>query len=1857
MQSNNIKQGLTLLFFFVFSTQNILALPLNYTGGSINLTNGSIESFEVSDLTTDTNSHIYFDADFSGQHILHDTINISGTYNGSLDIGGINIINDGQASGFIQLFNGDTHPNFNNFNAYTNARQYKFIADANDPSKINIVSPDKDLIEAISADKPIKNIALTNSLVTSGDLGATSATGSSLLITGNGHGIDGNKNKGITVSAGDSIYMGNVGSFNEDGTIKNSYSNFEIQTPFGKGYATAFNNEGTAIIENSIVSDNKNINNVTASNPTSYAYGGAVYNKGNLIINNSYFANNTAEMTSLTNGFQPIGGALFNGTLGVVEINNSIFEDNHLISPYRGAGAFGGAFANEGLATIRNSTFKNHSIVSSSTNGGAIYDNYSKGLTIIGSTFENNAVKTNSTGSGASGGAIYTSGAKMNIYNSIFKNNSADSRAFAGTSGYASAYGGAINAFSGTLKFINTSFLDNLAIGQDALRTGGGAVYVGSNAQLYFVADGGNTIVKGNKAGSETDLGNIAIDVRGRGTSSNPQPFYIDASNGGKVVFDDKINATYAYTAINFNSNTLDGTGTSVWTPKGGEIYINEEILTKPASYDLTYNINGGIVKLGASSQSAADGNAILNPDGNLGRGTLAIKNGIISLANNTIGQASWNNIKATTNAQIHIDADFANATNDTVLLGTLSSSGTLYLTGLNIMSDGDIKQLKLFAPKSGTSLYAPTLSAVNAYTNDFKYALTANTSTKGLFDVKRTAATAKGGLYDAVYDSSAMRSYSTSEDITLGYSLGNMGGSTNALLTMLVNNHNIDGNTLNGITVASGKTLNIFDVGNTQDGQSNGFHNFDGTVVDNKGGSNIYHSVFSTNNNTVIKNGSTGILNINDAVFKNNTAATQGAAINNTATANIFGSAFTGNTSATGGAIYNTGTMNIVNTSFSNNTATGDGGAIYNTGTLTINANAKDINFKGNTADGASNAIALAGNGTLNLNVFEGNKIIFDDTVTALASNIININKDTLAGLASNGEIILNNNFGGNGAQVNLYGGILKVGKDNYLADNNLNLEGGILDLRNGQTGILNLTSLNSKAAAKLYIDINKAGTDTINTTNATGEITLAGLNVLEDIAGGNYTIFSDAAPTIIGSKTFTNNTAYEITAGSQAGTIDITDLGSYNGLSAALEDNGALRSFSATEDVYIAKDLPAFNGTASELTIFGNNHNIYGNDNQGIIVDTDKKLNILNAGSIADISGINGFAAQEGAFLNNMGTTLVSGSIINANTATAQDAKGGAISNSGKLTLTNSLFSGNNAQGITSALGGAINTQGTDNLKITNTSFLNNSANASDTAGIALGGAIYAAAGHIVDITSDGGNVIFRGNTANGVSNAIHLATGSALNLASAQGTQRAASGIVFDDAITSDDINNQININNALAPDTIAGNIYINNTISNATINLFDGNLFLAQDNFLDGNNLNATGGLIDLRNNIIGKANFNNINLAGDLKIAIDADLEAVTTDAIETPGSVSGNGNIVIESINIVKDSDTPTTIVPTVSDNLKDHVSLNSNIAYSALFKYGVTYDPVTGSFTFDNKGKDLNGYNPAVLAQPVAAQIGSYLAQNKAYNTALANIGNYATAFPKNKDREVWFTPYSDFGDVALKNGPKVDNLDFGALFGVDTYSRQMLFGMDGYYTFYAGYTGGSQKYEDIQIDNNGAIGGFGITMYSENFFTGLTVAAGYSANKAQTAYGKDDFNIISAGAALRMGYNLRFGAFILQPSITGSYTFVNPQDYTSANDVEVKGEALNVIQIAPTLKLAADIGKGWQPALEAAYIHSVFSNGQFTAATIAMPDIEVDPYFEYGLNIQKIWSKNFSTYLKGMLRTSGLEGGSVQLGIKLAI
>ena len=483
--------------------------------------------------------------------------------------------------------------------------------------------------------------------------------------------------------------------------------------------------------------------------------------------------------------------------------------------------------------------------------------------------------------------------------------------------------------------------------------------------------------------------------------------------------------------------------------------------------------------------------------------------------------------------------------------------------------------------------------------------------------------------------------------------------------------------------------------------------------------------------------------------------------------------------------------------------------------------------------------------------------------------------------------------------------------------------------------------------------------------------------------------------------------------------------------------------------------------------------------------------------------------------------------------------------------------------------------------------------------------------------------------------------------------------------------------------------------------ANWNLNSGTLKYLNDSHLanGGNNsIYFNGGNLDLRNGIASEIPLANIGLSANSNIYVDVDLANKTMDKLTSNNSTYTSGKLNVAGMTLLSDAnDDVTTINFTNDSNLMGNIEYTGTktVAYSPIFKYNVSYDNTNGDFTFlrgnaGSGGNPSSAFNPAILSTPVAAQVGAYLTQLNTYEQAFANQdmlmsmtneqrtamkfanklastqgtseGGVITFSPNQipeEDKGLWFRPFATFENVGLKNGPNVKNIGYGTLVGGDSGIVELKHGWDAVYSGYVGYNGSNQYYDGVSVTQNGGTVGLSGIWYKNNFFTGLTANVGASVGEASTMFGNDEFAMLSTGVASKTGYNweLANGKFIIQPSFLMSYSFVNTFDYTNSAGVKISSDPLHAIQIAPGLKFIGNLKNGWQPYVSLQMVWNLIDKTRFHANNVSLPDMSVDPYFQYGVGVQKRIGERFTGFGQAMIRNGGRNGIALQFGFRWAL
>lgn len=978
-------------------------------------------------------------------------------------------------------------------------------------------------------------------------------------------------------------------------------------------------------------------------------------------------------------------------------------------------------------------------------------------------------------------------------------------------------------------------------------------------------------------------------------------------------------------------------------------------------------------------------------------------------------------------------------------------------------------------------------------------------------------------------------------------------------------------------------------------------------------------------------------------------------------------------NTAANGGAILNTkdGVLTVNNMNFDGNTATAPsgtnvayGGAIFNgstaAGTVMTIANSTFTNNQANMGGIGS------GGGF-------GGAIHHDLGIATISGSDFSLNHTTQQGgaISNRADLTIGGGSSFDGNYSAFQGGALVNGFASH--DNPIDATITISDtlFTNNYTGsaggaIYNKPS--SKEADTVHkVVINQGTKFSNNYVGTAGATSPSGSGGAISNEGASAYTQKDAILVINGGSSdsqkvvFENNIASNGSAIANLGQATINNaVFKANGTGNTNLADGATGSYGGaiynTKNVFEVVTTPDDPSTPTDETVYG-----VGTSAGSVTISNSSFINNT-------VSGTN----SAGGAIYNSGNALIIDSDFAGNKAGTSDANGGAIytvANKSTIGINIPIREGSNAETVIRAEQKDVNIGNADSLS-------------NNTDSIVM-------VGVVDDNLTD---TYYKANTT------LQAADGKSLNVYSK----------IIGSGNTDASGRSLSNLNVGDSAKTYNGvvNVIGDASVTSTNINMYSGTLAFDHDRSLDASNvLNMYGGTLDLLNGEYGanQLKAKEFNLLGDSSIMLDVDLAGERMDGIynenfkgldgTTPGSITnpgGNKLTISEMYSWTDTNKQNVSIKFTDADALiGDKVIVGEGAKYvqSPTTKYAVTKTEVaTGEpeqgvyFGFSRLGNS----DPA-LSGPVAAQA-AFLLMDNIYRQSFANMdmvtlmtpeqrmawkmrnkfanagyhrGVYApNVLPEERDG-LYLRPFSNFESVGLKNGPKVSNVFYGSLIGGESDIVDLGHGWDGNFSFFGAYHGSHQAYNGIDIwQNGGSVGAVG-TAYKGNFFTGLTANIGASAAEARHGFGNDQFPILMTGAAWKSGYNFGMAnnKLILQPSYMMSYTFVNVFDYNSASGARISQDPLNAIEIIPGLKLIGNFKNGWQPYAACNMTWNVMDKTKFYANEVALSQLSVKPYFEYGVGMQKRTGDRFTGYGQAMLRSGGRNGIALTLGLRWAL
>lgn len=567
--------------------------------------------------------------------------------------------------------------------------------------------------------------------------------------------------------------------------------------------------------------------------------------------------------------------------------------------------------------------------------------------------------------------------------------------------------------------------------------------------------------------------------------------------------------------------------------------------------------------------------------------------------------------------------------------------------------------------------------------------------------------------------------------------------------------------------------------------------------------------------------------------------------------------------------------------------------------------------------------------------------------------------------------------------------------------------------------------------------------------------------------------------------------------------------------------------------------------------------------------------------------------------------------------------DCSGGAIYNKyGKLTMENGVFRNNNAKCDYDTNGG---------------------------------GAIFNEGG-TVNLIAKTSNLEFTGNIAKGISNAIHDKNGT-INL------WAGSASIVFNDRITSYNSSSVLNINQSSGTLPTTGKIVLNEDISGykGTVNLYGGTIHLGKNAKWFGSNVNvnANSAAINMANGVIQRHNFNSLSINNDLSLSVDADLKNKAMDTISA-NSYSGTGKIYIKAINILQDATAEkTNILFTNSYVLRSRIISSVTEINSKLYNYSIVYDQATGNLIFN--ANNFSKINPIVNESAIATSVGCFTLQSMLVEQVFSNLGSnlycsnqvededflYSSdenqIFEENKSIEkmLWLRPFTLQETIKLNNF-NIDNSLTGTLAGID-----FPVGQDKQLSFYIGYAGSQQKYENITISQTGFVLGLSGNLVKESFYLGLTANKIFNGAESKTVYGNDSFDVSMYSIGAKTGFDCKINEkWTLEPNITLMYGIASNQQYRTKQGANINSQSYSNILFEPQVKAKLGLANGWQPYGLVGYAANLSPKPTVKADGTELELDKIENFVELGLGINKNFINSPWSLSLQIMKRNGFSG-----------
>ena len=697
----------------------------------------------------------------------------------------------------------------------------------------------------------------------------------SLTLEGNANTvIDGNASRIMDVTADATVVLTNLSFTNGNNAL-----------------VGAISNEGKLTISNSNFYSNK----VTGNSGT------IITNKNKLNINNSKFYQNSASK-----------GVVNNQNDALLVIDNSEFYNNNMTSF---SNSYGIVYTTSANATISNTVFRNNAV----KYGGAIYATKSSDATmgivnIINSTFESNSANT------GQGGALFVSGGECIVKESMFINNKANPGKFNG------GQGGAIyTSLNGKVNVTDSVFKNNQAkLGAALYLNGGSNSTISYSVLLNNTAEGDYAI---SNAESASGVATVNYNWWGTNSPKNLLPSTVTLNNW--VIMSADPNTMIAEIgdvktiSVNFNKYSSFDTINDLSKPLPA-IDVEFSAVNGTLASNLVSTVNG----VAAVSYTVNGNDQITAKSGSQTLtievvAKLPVTDVWVSSTGSDANDGSQDSPVATIAKAIELVAEgyTIHVGEGTYIANSLTIAKSFAMIGSGkVIIDGNAS--KIMNIDENTIVNFTNVAFTNAldnYGGVMQSKGTVNLNNVSIY--KNTQKSGYTSTVSSIYNTGVMTIVNSNIYENDGYGLIFNSGNLDIINTTISNNQVTQGSNF-AFLYADGGIVNVIN----------------STISDNAARlAGIWMNK--------------GTLNVNNATFENNEITVgNGGAIHiesDKITATIKDSKFIGNkANKDGGAIYNKGTLNIETSIFDANAASNGnagyhGDDIYNSGILTLHYSA----------------------------------------------------------------------------------------------------------------------------------------------------------------------------------------------------------------------------------------------------------------------------------------------------------------------------------------------------------------------------------------------------------------------------------------------------------------------------------------------------------------------------------------------------------------------------------------------------------------------------------------------------------------------------------------------------------------------------------------------------------------------------------------------------------------------------------------------------------------------------------------------------------------------------------------------------